>query len=98
MYVGRFEVGLRAVVGTLCFLVPQEWVPVVHSFCNFRQEVGRWRQCMYVWLSCELQRCQFDSASSGFLPSLSFSVMSVCELGNDNSMCSCSIKQASKKQ
>ena len=33
-----------------------------------------------------------------FLPSLSFSVMSVCELGNDNSMCSCSIKQASKKQ
>jgi hypothetical protein len=45
VYVGRFEVGLRAVVGTLCFVVPQEWVPVVHFFCNFLQEVRLWQQC-----------------------------------------------------
>ena len=39
---------------------------MVHFFCNFPQEVRLWQQCMYVWPSCELQRCQFDSASSGF--------------------------------
>lgn len=42
------RLGLRA---HCVFLVPQEWVPVVHFFCDFLQEVGRWLQCMYVWLT-----------------------------------------------
>lgn len=91
MYVGRFEVGLRG-VATLCLLFLQKWVPVVLFFLL-------WQQCMYVYgylVSCRGDN--FDSSSSGFLPFLGFSVMTVCELGNDNSMCSCSIKKATNSR